>query len=89
MIKRGFTLVILLTTVIAMAQDNKCNCCTEKHAEFDFWIGTWTVTNSDGTPAGKNVIDKIQNKCILRENWTSAKGNYTDTSNNFYNWQTK
>ena len=28
---------------------------------------------------------KIQNKCILRENWTSAKGNYTGTSNNFYN----
>lgn len=71
------------------AQTNNCKCCTEKHAEFDFWIGTWNVTNPDGTVAGKNVIDKIQDQCILRENWTSAKGNYTGTSNNFYNFKTK
>ncbi|TBN06752.1 hypothetical protein EYD45_02385 [Hyunsoonleella flava] len=67
------------------AQESNCNCCTEKHSEFDFWIGSWTVTNPDGTLAGKNIIDKIQDNCILRENWTSAKGNFTGTSNNFYN----
>ncbi|MBT8305128.1 MAG: hypothetical protein KJP09_11710 [Bacteroidia bacterium] len=71
-----------------IAQD-KCNCCTEKHSEFDFWIGSWVVTNPDGSAAGNNVIDKIQDNCILRENWTSAKGNYTGTSSNFYNLQNK
>ena len=87
--KKLLLLATLLFTVQLSAQEKPCNCCTEKHAEFDFWIGTWTVTNPDGTAAGKNVIDKIQNKCILRENWTSAKGNYTGTSNNFYNHKTK
>ena len=59
------------------------------HAEFDFWLGNWTVTNPNGTLAGTNKIVKIQDNCILQENWISAKGNYTGTSNNFFNIQTK
>ena len=82
-------IIIILTfifSITSMAQNNqKCNCCTEKHSEFDFWIGKWEVTNPDGTKAGSNVIDKIQDNCILRENWTSAKGKYTGTSSNFFN----
>ena len=87
--KKIITIVILFASFGLMAQTKSCNCCTEKHAEFDFWIGSWTVTNPDGSAAGKNIIDKIQDKCILRENWTSAKGKYTGTSNNFYNPQAK
>jgi len=71
------------------AQTNSCICCTDKHAEFDFWLGSWTVTKPDGSLAGTNVIDKIQDNCILRENWKSAAGNFTGTSSNFYNSQTK
>lgn len=71
------------------AQTNNCKCCTETHSEFDFWIGTWTVTNPDGSLAGKNTINKIQDNCILQENWTSANPGYTGTSNNFYNSKTK
>ena len=72
-----------------MAQNDTCKCCTEKHGEFDFWIGNWKVTNPDGTAAGTNKIDKVQDNCILRENWTSATPGYTGTSNNFYNTKTK
>jgi hypothetical protein len=71
------------------AQNNDCKCCSEKSSEFDFWEGSWTVTNPDGTVAGTNTIDKIQNNCILRENWTSAQGKLTGTSNNFYNYKSK
>lgn len=67
------------------SQNQTCNCCTEKHSEFDFWMGSWTVTNPDGTLAGSNIIDKIQDNCILRENWTSVTPGYTGTSTNFYN----
>ena len=80
---------ILFFSFSNYAQDANCKCCNEKHSEFDFWIGTWTVTNTDGKVVGKNVIDKIQDNCILRENWTSAKGKFTGTSNNFYNNVTK
>ena len=77
--------IILFLTFSMNAQNKDCKCCSETHAEFDFWVGSWTVTNPNGTLAGSNVIDKIQDNCILRENWTSATPGFTGTSNNFYN----
>ena len=79
--------VCFLNQITSQNKVANCNCCTEIHAQFDFWEGEWTVTNPDGSAAGKNSIDKIQGNCILRENWTSAKGNFTGTSYNFYNAQ--
>ena len=80
-------LLVILTFSFSYAQKDNCKCCTDKYSEFDFWLGTWNVTAPDGSAAGKNVIIKIQDNCILQENWTSAKGNYTGTSNNFFNIQ--
>ncbi|MBO6880586.1 hypothetical protein [Winogradskyella sp.] len=79
----------LVFSLVMIAQNTPCVCCTDKHSEFDFWIGTWEVTNPDGTKAGENVIEKVQDKCVLQENWTSASPGYTGTSNNFYNYKTK
>ena len=70
------------------AQSSLCNCCSEQHKAFDFWIGEWVVTNPDGTKAGENSIQKIQDNCILLENWTSANGTVTGTSQNFFNPKT-
>ena len=86
--KNLIAIALITSTISLNAQTTSCNCCTEKHAEFDFWIGSWNVTKPDGSPAGTNTIDKIQDNCILRENWTSAVGNFTGTSSNFYNAQT-
>ncbi|WP_191860358.1 hypothetical protein [Hanstruepera ponticola] len=85
------TLLFLLFTFSTMlnAQTNSCACCTEKHADFDFWVGEWQVTNPDGSKAGTNTITKSQNNCLLQENWKSANGKVTGTSNNFYNYKTK
>ena len=83
-------LCLLLFSIISVnAQTNPCNCCTEKHAEFDFWVGEWNVTNPDGSKAGTNTITKSQNNCLLQEHWASANGKITGTSNNFYNYKTK
>ena len=79
--------VFIITSLIA--QSNNCACCTEKHQEFDFWVGEWTVIQPNGTPAGKNTLIKIQDHCILQENWVSATPGYTGTSNSFYNAKTK
>ena len=72
------------------AQDKQsCNCCSENHRAFDFWIGEWEVVNSkDGSPAGSSVISKEESGCVIRENWTSAKAGYTGTSLNFFNAKT-
>lgn len=87
--KKVVLALVLLGSLIGFSQETPCNCCTEKHQQFDFWVGDWETFNPNGDLAGTNKIDKIQDKCILRENWTSAKGNYTGTSYNFYNVQTK
>ncbi|WP_142783468.1 hypothetical protein [Changchengzhania lutea] len=84
-----YLLIITLFPSSGNTQNKPCNCCTEKHTEFDFWLGNWTVTNPDSTLAGTNKIVKIQDNCILQENWTSAKGKYTGTSNSFFNFKTK
>ncbi len=53
-------LAIVFTVFIAnflAAQSNNCACCTEKHSEFDFWIGEWAVTQPNGSPAGKKHLN--------------------------------
>jgi len=86
--KTSIITTFLILSFSLSAQTNSCNCCTEKNSEFDFWVGTWSVTKPDGTPAGSNTITKIQDNCVLRENWTSATTGYTGMSSNFYNSQT-
>lgn len=76
---------LLLSGLMGLAQDDSCACCTENHTAFDFWIGTWEVTNPDGSLAGKNTITKAEDGCVLKESWTSANAGYTGTSINFYN----
>lgn len=87
--KHFIVFIALIFSISLMAQIKNCNCCTENHSEFDFWIGTWQVTNSDGSKAGENRIEKVQGDCVLQENWTSASPGYTGTSNNFFNLKTK
>lgn len=84
--KYSILIVIFLTAVFgSLAQSSECNCCSENHDDFDFWEGKWEVSNKDGTFAGKNTIVKMQDGCVLTENWIGAKGQYTGTSLNYYN----
>lgn len=83
--KTTITIAVLIAMLSLNAQTNSCNCCTEKNSEFDFWLGSWSVTGPKGKQVGTNTIDKIQGNCVLRENWTSASPGYTGTSYNFYN----
>ncbi|MEX0291334.1 MAG: hypothetical protein AB3N14_19680 [Flavobacteriaceae bacterium] len=79
---------LLFLGCLTYGQTQNCACCTENHKAFDFWIGEWEVTNTDGSAAGKNTIEKIQSDCMLSENWISASAGFTGTSINFYNQRT-
>lgn len=57
-------------------------CASEAHRAFDFWLGTWEVTDSSGNVAGHNVITAEEDGCLLVERWTSASGG-TGQSYNF------
>lgn len=53
------------------------------YAQFDFWVGEWDVYNPQGVFAGRNVITRTQNGCLIVEDWTGAQGG-TGMSMNFY-----
>lgn len=83
----GLLLLLLLFPAYFFAQSptsGDCPCCTEQHKQFDFWEGNWeTFKTGTDTLLGTNHILKLQDQCILQENWAAAKGKYTGTS---YNW---
>lgn len=81
-------IIFLFFVKVGFAQNDSCACCTEEHKAFDFWVGSWEVTNTDGTPAGFNTIVKSDGGCVVNENWVSAKAGYTGSSINFYNQRT-
>ncbi len=83
--KKSFFLLFffLLISVRGLSQD-ECPCCTESHTAFDFWVGEWRVTSTDGSFVGTNTIEKIEDGCVLKESWRGASGT-TGTSINFYN----
>ena len=81
-----FFAVSLVCCMSSFAQNsNACNCCTAQYQGFDFWLGEWEVTTNNGQIAGYNSIKKVQNNCVVQENWTSANPGYTGTSYNFFN----
>ena len=63
------------------------DCSAAVYREFDFWVGTWTVT-AQGKPAGTNRIEVDLNGCVLVEHWTAASGG-RGTSLNFYDRASK
>lgn len=79
--------ILLFFNTILNAQADDCICCTTNHKAFDFWIGVWNVTDSSGTFVGTNRIEKLQDDCVLQENWIGSSGS-TGTSTNFFNSQT-
>ncbi|HST24301.1 MAG TPA: tetratricopeptide repeat protein [Blastocatellia bacterium] len=63
-----------------------CEFASE-YKQFDFWVGEWNVETTQGQPAGKNIIERMEQGCVLMENWTGAAGG-TGKSINFYNAST-
>jgi hypothetical protein len=51
--------------------------------QFDFWLGEWTVSNSQGQAVGTNVVSTDLEGCVVRESWTDGYGG-RGTSVNFY-----
>ena len=69
---------------LAAQSQNSCPCCTEVYRQFDFWLGDWQAVDTAGNVLGHNHIVRMQDSCVIQENWSSARGPYTGTSYNFY-----
>jgi len=73
--------LLALTFNCAAAQQPAPACNSEVYGAFDFWLGSWNVTSND-QPAGTNQLTKLENGCLILEQWTSASGG-TGQSYNF------
>ena len=75
----AFTLAVVAGAVQAVDMG-----CTDPRAhQFDFWTGTWEVTNLDGHLVGHDRIEPILDRCILQETWAGVSGS-AGTSLNFF-----
>lgn len=77
-------LSLLLVLPFSILAQSDCPCCTEQHAEFNFWIGDWIVYDTSGNVIGENRIVQLEDKCIINENWTGSEGG-TGRSFSYYN----
>lgn len=91
MILRLLFCLLFFIPFLNVAQDSNCACCTTAHAQFDFWEGDWEVFNVQNEKIGENLINKLEENCILNENWKSLRGdsgksyNYYDPSDDTWN----
>lgn len=76
--------LLLAATPLAAQNAPPTPCQAGGHFDdFDFWVGEWDVFVANGNRAGANVIEAIEQDCLLVESWTGAGGG-TGTSVNFY-----
>ena len=61
-------------TITELVATNAHPCSDARHAEFDFWVGSWDVFLPGGRKAGTNRIEKILDGCVLVENWEGSLG---------------
>lgn len=84
LVARGFTIVLAsaLATTAGVAQQS-APCDSDRHRDFDFWVGEWTVTGPGDAVLGSNRIERISGGCALLENWDGARGS-SGKSINFF-----
>ncbi|MFL6577983.1 MAG: hypothetical protein ACJ8MR_15275 [Povalibacter sp.] len=63
-------------------------CAAAPYRQFDFWVGSWEVTEGSGKIAGRNVITSKHQGCAVFEEWKSATG-ISGTSVNYYDPSTQ
>ncbi|WP_445748795.1 hypothetical protein [Polaribacter sp.] len=74
-----------ISAVFVAQNQNNTSCSGEKYNQFDFWEGNWKVYDKEGDLVGTNKVVKLQNNCVLQENWVSKLSQNTGTSYNYYN----
>lgn len=62
-------------------------CASDDHRRFDFWLGTWEVTNrlqKQTAAPSVNRITREEDGCVIAERYTSARAGYSGRSLSFY-----
>lgn len=79
-----FCLQFCLLSSFAQQNQQTVICSGENYEQFDFWEGNWNVYDTNGKLIGTNKLVKMQNNCVLQENWKSKTSTNKGTSYNYY-----
>lgn len=82
------TAFVTQSTAQSSAQAAQPPCASPQFRRFDFWVGTWNVTDAAGKSVGRNEITREELDCVIVERWRSASGG-TGLSMNYYDPQTQ
>ena len=76
------TSLAFIVALAVPAAAHAAPCDAPEYRQFDFWVGTWEVTDH-GKPIATSRIERFANGCGILENYTQADG-YSGKSINFY-----
>lgn len=79
--RRLLAAVALLAAATPCVAQTPPACAAPRHREFDFWVGTWDVTDPAGKAVGRNRITSVHGGCALLEQWEGRSG-FSGTSVN-------
>ena len=78
-------LMLFFSSILQAQVVKKVPCSGEKYQQFDFWVGDWNVYDTSNKLIGTNKLVKMQNNCVLQENWVAENSPSKGTSYNYYN----
>lgn len=82
-------IISLLTTLLICFPNQVFAACDQAiYRAFDFWLGTWQVTNQQNKNKAQNKISLINNGCTVFEQYQTPTG-YQGKSFSMYNQQTQ
>lgn len=71
-------------TRLAAQQGPPPGCTAAEHRQFDFWVGSWTVTDSAGQVTyGTNSVTSEEGGCLVHEHWAGSRGGTGQSFNYF------
>lgn len=80
---------LLGASSLAAQQGCPPGCTTPEFRQFDYWVGSWNVSDSaGGTPYGTNDVTLEENGCVVHEHWAGSRGG-TGQSFNYFDPRTK
>ena len=78
------TAALFAPSALAAQQTPPPGCDAAEHRQFDFWVGSWTVTDSAGaTTYGTSSVTAEEKGCLVHEHWAGSRGG-TGQSFNYY-----
>lgn len=76
--------LLLLPAVLVAQQGPPPGCVQPEQRQFDFWVGSWTVTDSAGAVTfGSSSVTSEERGCLIHEHWSGSRGGTGQSLNYF------